>query len=171
MHGELTGVARRWTDRMVANGGISHNPNLGSQVSGSWTKLGENVGVGYDVDGLMKAFINSPSHYRNLVDPDWTHVGVGVTFGSDGRHVHDPQLHGARWRRPRRRRPPPPPPPPPTPATRAAHRPPTTAAPAAHHHDHGAAAAEPEPTEERVTAVLEPLRSPRTGVNGRDWSR
>ena len=82
---ELTGVARRWTDRMVANGGISHNPNLGSQVSGNWTKLGENVGVGYDVDGLMQAFINSPSHYRNLVDPDWTHVGVGVTYASDGR--------------------------------------------------------------------------------------
>ena len=44
--GELTGVARNWTDRMVANGQISHNPNLGSQVSGNWTKLGENVGVG-----------------------------------------------------------------------------------------------------------------------------
>ncbi|MGK2948600.1 MAG: CAP domain-containing protein, partial [Acidimicrobiales bacterium] len=83
--GELTGVARRWTDRMVAAGGISHNPSLGSQVSGGWTKLGENVGVGYDVNGLMQAFINSPSHYANLVDPAWTHVGVGVSYGSDGR--------------------------------------------------------------------------------------
>ena len=69
--GELTGVARGWTDQMVRNGQISHNPNLGSQVSGNWTKLGENVGVGYDVNGLMQAFINSPAHYRNLVDPDW----------------------------------------------------------------------------------------------------
>ncbi len=83
--GELTGVARNWTERMVADGKISHNPNLGSQVSGNWTKLGENVGVGYDVDGLMQAFINSPAHYRNLVDPDWNNLGVGVVLTPDGR--------------------------------------------------------------------------------------
>ena len=47
--------------------------------------MGENVGVGYDVSGLMQAFINSPAHYANLVDPAWTHVGVGVTFAADGR--------------------------------------------------------------------------------------
>lgn len=82
---ELTGVARNWTEQMVANGQISHNPNLGSQVSGNWTKLGENVGVGYDVDGLMQAFINSPAHYRNLVDPDWNYLGVGVVLTPDGR--------------------------------------------------------------------------------------
>ena len=54
---------------MVANGGISHNPNLANDVSANWTKLGENVGVGNDVDSLMNAFINSPAHYHNLVDP------------------------------------------------------------------------------------------------------
>ena len=132
--GELVGVARHWTDQMVANGQISHNPNLGSQVSGNWTKLGENVGVGYDVDGLMKAFINSPAHYRNLVDPDWNYVGVGVSYGSDGRlfTTHNFMARGSSA--------PPPPPPPPTTTT-------TLPPP------------EPEPTQERVTAVLEPLRS------------
>jgi uncharacterized protein YkwD len=85
VYGELTSVARNWTERMVGAGQISHNPNLGNEVTANWTKLGENVGVGSDVDGLMQAFINSPAHYRNLVDPDFNYVGVGVVISSDGR--------------------------------------------------------------------------------------
>jgi hypothetical protein len=154
---ELTGVARRWTDRMVANGGISHNPDLGSQVSGNWTKLGENVGVGHSVDGLMKAFIESPSHYKNLVDPDWNYVGVGVSYGSDGRmyttHNFMARADSA---------PPPPPPPsgpsqPSQPSQTPSTSPPTTAPPPTT--TTTAPPPPPEPTEERVTAVLDPLRS------------
>jgi hypothetical protein len=155
--GELTGVARAWTDRMVGAGQISHNPNLGGQVGGSWTKLGENVGVGYDVGGLMQAFINSPSHYANLVDPAWTHVGVGVSFAGDGRmyttHNFMALPGGA----------PPPPPPAPSPPPTAAPPPPapTTTAPPAPTTTTTAPPPppEPEPTPERVTAVLDPLRS------------
>lgn len=153
--GELVGVARAWTDRMVAAGQISHNPNLGSQVSGAWTKLGENVGVGYDVNGLMQAFINSPAHYANLVDPAWTHVGVGVTRAGDGRiyttHNFMALSGGA----------PPPPPPPsspsPPPAT-AAPQAPTPAAPTTTT-TAPPPPPEPHPTPARVTAVLDPLRS------------
>ena len=85
VYGELTGVARNWTDVMVGNGGISHNPNLANEVSANWTKLGENVGVGSSVDSLMTAFVNSPAHYRNIVDPAFNYIGVGVSYGSDGR--------------------------------------------------------------------------------------
>lgn len=148
--GELTGVARRWTQQMVNAGQISHNPNLGSQVSGSWTKLGENVGVGYDVDGLMQAFINSASHYRNLVDPAWTHVGVGVIVLGDGTMytTHNFMALPAAA-------PPPPPPPPPTTSP-----PPTTATTAAPETTTTTTEPpRPAPTPERVTAVLDPLRS------------
>jgi len=82
---ELVGVARHWTDRMVDDGQISHNPNLATDVQEDWTKLGENVGVGGDVDSIMQAFKNSPSHYRNLVDPAFNYIGVGVTYDSAGR--------------------------------------------------------------------------------------
>lgn len=81
----LTSVAQSWSASMAAKGAISHSASLGSAVSGNWTKVGENVGVGHDVAGLMKAFINSPGHYRNLVDPAFNSVGVGVTVGGDGR--------------------------------------------------------------------------------------
>jgi hypothetical protein len=157
--GDLVAMARRWTDRMVAAGQISHNPNLGTEIGGPWTKMGENVGVGYDVAGLMQAFINSPAHYANLVDPAWTHVGVGVTIASDGRMytTHNFMALGGGA-------PPPPAPapaaaaapapsPPPTTTTTTAPPPPPPPPPPP----------QPHPTPERVTAVLDPLRSLEAG--------
>ncbi|MEO7556459.1 MAG: CAP domain-containing protein [Acidimicrobiales bacterium] len=85
VYGELTGLARAWSDQMARNGGISHNPSFDSQVSANWRKLGENVGVGSNVDELVQAFVNSPAHYRNIVDPAFNYIGVGVSYGSDGR--------------------------------------------------------------------------------------
>jgi uncharacterized protein YkwD len=85
MYGELTGIARGWTDQMVANGGISHNPDFSNEVQAYWMKLGENVGVGGDVQSLMNAFVNSPAHYRNIIDPDYNYIGVGVSFDDQGR--------------------------------------------------------------------------------------
>src|SRR5438874_975362 len=77
-NGELTSVARRWSANMAAAGGISHNMNLPNEVSLYWTKLGENVGTGSTVDSIQTAFINSPHHYENLVDPVYNYVGIGV---------------------------------------------------------------------------------------------
>lgn len=82
---ELVDIARGWAGQMAAAGAISHNPSFSRQVDSDWEKLGENVGVGGSVDSLMTAFINSPGHYANLVDPAFTHVGVGVVRGGDGR--------------------------------------------------------------------------------------
>jgi hypothetical protein len=152
--GELVGLARSWTDQMVAAGQISHRPNLGGSVSGGWTKLGENVGVGYDVGGLMQAFIGSPAHYANLVDPAWTHVGVGVSMAGDGRMytTHNFMALGGGAPPPPAPAPPPPPPAPapavaPAPAPTPPPPPPPPPPPS------------PHPSPDRVTAVLDPLRS------------
>lgn len=80
----LTDVARNFAVKMAASGGIYHNPDLASQAPGDWLKLGENVGVGGDEPGLHQAFVNSPGHYRNLVDGDFQSVGIGVVY-SGGR--------------------------------------------------------------------------------------
>jgi hypothetical protein len=77
-YGPLVSIARTWSGNMAAAGGISHNMSLPNEVSGPWTKLGENVGVGGSVDAIQTAFINSPHHYENLVDPVWNYVGIGV---------------------------------------------------------------------------------------------
>jgi uncharacterized protein YkwD len=84
VHPELVEVARAWATEMAEADEISHNPDLADQVKADWQKLGENVGVGMTVGRLHDAFVKSPAHYRNLVDPDFTHVGVAVVLGRDG---------------------------------------------------------------------------------------
>ncbi len=77
-YGPLVSIGRTWSGNMAAAGQISHNMSLPNEVSGPWTKLGENVGVGGSVSAIQTAFINSPHHYENLVDPVWNYVGIGV---------------------------------------------------------------------------------------------
>ena len=84
VYGELTGIARDWTDHMAGNGTISHNGNYSGQVSADWSKLGENVGEGESVDSVMNSFASSSAHYRNIVDPAFNYIGVGVSYGADG---------------------------------------------------------------------------------------
>ncbi|MBW3614350.1 MAG: CAP domain-containing protein [Actinobacteria bacterium] len=84
IHAELTTVARSWAAAMAKVDRISHNPNLDKVVQADWQKLGENVGVGTTVGELHAAFVASPTHYRNLVDPRYRHVGVGVVVGRGG---------------------------------------------------------------------------------------
>jgi hypothetical protein len=76
----LTNVALGWAQKMADDGNISHNPSLRDLITSNWYKLGENVGFGPTVDTVFRAFVNSPHHYANLIDPSFTHVGVGVVF-------------------------------------------------------------------------------------------
>jgi hypothetical protein len=80
----LTTVARAWATKMAADGTISHNGSLTTQVTG-WSKVSENVGMGPDVDTVHRALIASPSHYANLVDTEVRLVGIGVAAA--GRQV------------------------------------------------------------------------------------
>lgn len=82
--GALFDLARSWSGRMLAAGGISHNPDLAAQGPAGWVRLGENVGVGYSVQALHDAFVASPLHYKNMVDPAFDAVGVGVVHAGDG---------------------------------------------------------------------------------------
>lgn len=74
---ELSAVAQRWATTLAAQGVLSHNASLPSQVTG-WKSLGENVGVGGTVDAIHAGFVASPTHLENLVDPVFTRVGFGI---------------------------------------------------------------------------------------------
>ena len=74
---DLVAVARDWSERMAAEGAISHDPNLASKVSG-WTMLGDNVGKGPTVSSIQKAFMESPTHRDIILEGDFNQVGVGV---------------------------------------------------------------------------------------------
>jgi len=73
----LVTKARLWSAGMAAAGKIWHS-TLSDGVTEDWKKLGENVGMGGSVDGLHDAFVASPHHYENLVDPAFGYVGIGV---------------------------------------------------------------------------------------------
>lgn len=79
----LTAKARSWAQTMADRNTIWHS-SLRDGITASWMKLGENVGMGGSVDGLHAAFVNSPLHYDNLVDPAFRSVGIGVVRNAAG---------------------------------------------------------------------------------------
>jgi uncharacterized protein YkwD len=83
VHANLTAKARSWAGSMAGRNSISHS-SLADGITAGWQKLGENVGMGHSVDSLTTAFVSSPSHYNNLVDPAFRSVGIGVVRNAAG---------------------------------------------------------------------------------------
>lgn len=107
VHPVLVNKARWWALYMAlggCGGRICHS-NLPDGITVWWTKLGENVGVGPGWPSIHDAFVRSPSHLRNLVDPDFKYVGVGVMIADGSVYVAEEFMNGE----------PPPAPPPPSP--------------------------------------------------------
>ena len=78
---DLTDDARAHSARMMDRGSIYHNPSLGS-VTGGWQALGENVGMGIDLNAMHDAFMSSPGHRANILG-NYNYVGVGVKTSWD----------------------------------------------------------------------------------------
>jgi uncharacterized protein YkwD len=79
----LVSVARSWAARMADQNRLYHNPRLTSDVT-NWRYVGENVGYGPTAVSVHVAFMNSPGHRANILDRDFTEVGVGAVV-RDGR--------------------------------------------------------------------------------------
>lgn len=84
---ELSRVALKHTKEIVKVASSPFDGNdifhstatqLRNRVTGDWTLLGENVGVGGTVATLHDAFMNSPMHRANMLNPTFKHIGVGV---------------------------------------------------------------------------------------------
>ncbi len=81
---DLTALARAWSASMADAGAISHRRDLEAAAPADWLRIGENVGVGYSARQLHEAFVASPAHLRNIVDPAFGSIAVGVVV-RDGR--------------------------------------------------------------------------------------
>ena len=77
--GDLQALAQQRANQMASSGVLAHTQNLGSKVS-NWQRLGENVGRGPNLTDIETAFMASPAHRENILDPTFTQLGVGVTF-------------------------------------------------------------------------------------------
>ncbi len=84
---ELKMGSRAWSQEMANKDTLEHANDLSSGITSNWSVLGENVGVtsGSDVRVLFDKFVASPDHLRNLVDPEFSHVGVGVVYDAQGK--------------------------------------------------------------------------------------
>ncbi|MDO5670449.1 MAG: CAP domain-containing protein [Corynebacterium sp.] len=79
-HETLDDVAQSWSESMARHGDMKHNPSYLSRYPDSWRAAAENVGF-YSREvaarDMVQAWVNSPSHRRNLENPNFTHLGVG----------------------------------------------------------------------------------------------
>jgi uncharacterized protein YkwD len=78
---DLVAVARGQAQRMAARNALYHNPNLATQVR-NFRWVGENVGYGPSVATVHSAFMASAGHKANLLDRDYTEVGVGAVWAN-----------------------------------------------------------------------------------------
>ncbi|MEN9593604.1 MAG: hypothetical protein RLY23_87 [Actinomycetota bacterium] len=87
-NGALTAKAEGWAQHMADTGVLAHSV-LTDGAPGEWIHLGENVGRGGDVNGIHNAFVASASHLKNLVDPGFQYVGIGVVSINGGIFVSE----------------------------------------------------------------------------------
>jgi hypothetical protein len=80
---DLAALALRHSQTMAAKNSLHHNPSLTTQVA-NWRAVGENVGMGGNTRVLHSAFMNSPAHRANILDKDFTEIGLGVTVDVRG---------------------------------------------------------------------------------------
>lgn len=78
----LKSYARKWSKKMGESGDFKHS-NIASLL-GDWDKVGENIAFGGNVDLMFRALKASPGHLENMLDEDFTHVGVGVWVDDEG---------------------------------------------------------------------------------------
>lgn len=82
-HAELNNYARWWAKHMADTNTFAHS-SIGDLLN-PWTIVGENIAAGGNVAGLFSALSNSPGHYKNMVEPRFTAVGVGVYIDANGK--------------------------------------------------------------------------------------
>lgn len=84
LDGQLSALAQQHSQEM-AGSGLHHTGDLTAGITAPWARLAENVGQGTTFDAVWDAFKNSPGHRANLLNPELTHVGIGVvTVGVPG---------------------------------------------------------------------------------------
>jgi len=70
--------AQNWANYLASIGTIKHSNLTDGYQSGTWCRLGENVGMGPSLSAIHSAFMNSPSHRANILSPYYDHIGTGV---------------------------------------------------------------------------------------------
>ncbi len=92
----LAAVARAHSLDMLNQGYFGHEDRQGRSVAGrveaagmDWQAVGENIALFTSVDAAEAAFMNEPrfskNHRANILNTNYTDVGIGIVQAADGR--------------------------------------------------------------------------------------
>jgi uncharacterized protein YkwD len=85
---KLDVLAREWAGKSAENKSLSHRKDLSALMrTGGWRLLNENVYMGsgkVDAARVVRAWMNSAGHKRNLLNIAMTHAGFGSATNADG---------------------------------------------------------------------------------------
>ncbi|NOT49172.1 MAG: CAP domain-containing protein [Acidobacteria bacterium] len=95
---KVADVARLHSNNMADYDFFSHKGLDGLMVDeraaqlkmGAWKAIGENIafmkGYEHPVATAVEKWLQSPSHKKNLLDPDWTETAIGLAVTADGKY-------------------------------------------------------------------------------------
>lgn len=83
---------------------LSHWGNDGSRVAeryrragGTGLRAGENLGAGDNIKSIIDAWMDSPAHRENILNPDWFSGGTGIVHLPGGRLILVVVFNNSRW--------------------------------------------------------------------------
>ena len=80
---DLNRSAQGWTNTMVQTGDFTHGTNFAGRISAAgydWSSAGENIAAGFQTPWeVVKAWMASPDHCTNILDPTFVDVGTGLS--------------------------------------------------------------------------------------------
>jgi uncharacterized protein YkwD len=91
---KLTDAAQKYAERMAREDRLSHDlgGGLGDRLDKenyNWTMCGENIAWNYrGAEDVMKGWMSSPGHRRNLLNPSYKEIGVGIAKNKKGEPYH-----------------------------------------------------------------------------------
>ena len=87
---QLNNSAQGWSATMVSTGNFTHGPGnaFADRISAAgydWQDAGENIATGYPTPAtVVKAWMASPEHCTNILNPSYRNVGTGESPAAVG---------------------------------------------------------------------------------------
>lgn len=91
---KLDTSAQNWNQWMVSTGDFTHGSNFAGRISAvgyDWQTAGENIATGFATPSqVVAAWMASPDHCRNILNPSFRDIGTGVTPAAVGTWATQP---------------------------------------------------------------------------------
>jgi uncharacterized protein YkwD len=85
LDGALQRKAQDWSVHMASTGKLVHS-DLRAGLPAGWCSAGENIAYAHgDADQIHRMWMNSSGHRANILNSQFTHIGIGAHRDSQGR--------------------------------------------------------------------------------------